>query len=189
MEISVNGNLVTDVSGIPQSAFYTKLGRGVLPTNIYMTGVTGFTIMMWQKLMSLNYYQRVFDFQDAKTNSGIKLYYNDMGTSMTLGISNNNNWEHCFMGQQDFQVWIHFAVTYDPQTSEIFVFIDGIQEKSLNIQNIPDILTDSNFIGGSNSAPDSNVDAYFDEIKIFKQHLTGSEISEEMGRMQPFEAV
>ena len=132
---------------------------------------------------AFKYWNRIIDFG------------NDKLTDSVIGVLSDDTIGHC--GQyvskgalnifysrsaQALQLnkWQHVAFTFSSLSQKANIYVDGNLTKSAIVLGLPNnLVRTSNFIGKSNNG-DPNVDAIYDEIKIFSIALSQSQIQAEM---------
>ena len=134
MTIQLNGQLTTDRFGNPDSALQLSKGYASVPPGVYFDPATGgFTFMSWIKIISLNSYQRIFDFglgPDADNilipcdGQSLNLYFETYLSGAYMG--------RFYFPQIELNKWYHLAVSVSGSTAKLF--LDGVKqgEKSGN---------------------------------------------------------
>ena len=186
----VNAGFTYDRFGIENSALSLTKGYYKIPPGIYFNG-TQFTIMAWVKLRSFQICSRLFDFGKVgplTSNEGVYLSLSFMTTGRPY-LSMQSGIKHIFnISPKTLKLnqWQHLTLMFSfPFYS---IYIDGIEatipgsKTSYSPFSLANVVRDSNFIGRSNwfLNGDKDVDADFDDLKIFNRALTQKELQLEM---------
>ena len=77
--------------------------------------------------------------------------------------------------------WQHVCFVYSVQAAAnvAYMYVNGVLWATANVSDFNNVVRTTNFIGKSNWG-DPNVNAIFDEIKIFSVALTQSQVQFEM---------
>ena len=202
MEIQLNGQLTTDRFGNADSALKLSKGYASVPPAVYFDPATGgFTFMSWVKIISVNSYQRIFDFGLGPNADNIMITCD--GQSLNLRF--DTYLSGAIMGvfyfpQIELNKWYHIAVSVSGSTATLF--LDGVKqgEKSGNEMKVQSLLFDlififlnflkgyqyraiertKNYFGKSNWNSNGLFDGVLDDVKIFNRSLNAFEIGYEM---------
>jgi hypothetical protein len=164
-------SFVPDRFGSDNSAIYFNQGYLQVPAGVYFSG--DFTVTAWIYLKSYQYYSRIIDFGNEPNNDNIILAM--IGTTsqiygrvsqyfQTSSIINLNQW---------------YFISFVLSGTTGYIYVNGRQVVTGSLRIPSNITRQSNYIGKSNWASDSNADAIYDEIKIFKGALTSNDILNE----------
>jgi hypothetical protein len=171
----VNYSFTYDRFCSADSAIYFNSGYLQVPAGFYFSG--DFTFTAWIYLKSYQYFSRIFDFDNGKSNNvllgmaginsqmcGIIFNGTSHKTIQTLSIMNLNEW---------------YFISFVLSGTTGFIYVNGSQAitGTLNVPN--KILRKSNYIGKSNLATDSNADAIYDELKLYQGALSSNDIMNE----------
>ena len=158
------------------SAIYFNKGYLQVPAGVYFSG--DFTVTAWIYLKSYQYYSRLFDFGNGEGSDNVILAMYAT-TSQIRGLT--------FIGSSrsyiqtsiiiNLNEWYFISFVLSGTTGYIYVNGNQVVNGSLFAPN--NITRTSNYIGKSNWASDSNADAIYDEIKIFKGALSSNDIMNE----------
>ena len=126
-----------------------------------------------------NQYQAFFSKSIHSTpNNSYVLYYDNLNNQIGITVCNNVSCSNTYAGQPLNSGWIHFTTTFNDQTDELKVFINGI---FISVTATTQILYDSNPItlgceydAGSLS---NFSNCSLDDILFYNRALTASEIA------------
>ena len=132
MTIKLNAALSADRFGNANSALYFNHGYATAPPGVYFDPDTGgFTVMVWFKPVTINSFQRIFDFGNGPDNNNI--FVANVGTNPTLysnifpgGINSLS------VSSVVINVWVHITFTSrDSNTQEASKFyFNGILDST-----------------------------------------------------------
>jgi hypothetical protein len=160
-------SFVPDRYGSVDQAIYFNQGYLQVPAGVYFTG--DFTVTAWIYLKSYQSYSRIIDFDGyiilgmTSTTSQIfgKIFQN---FETSPPIINLNEW---------------YFISFVLSGTTGYIYVNGKQVITGLLQIPNNIARTNNYIGKSNWASDSNADAIYDEIKIFKGALSSTDILNE----------
>ena len=182
----LNYTLTTDRFGNPNSALDLANGYLQVPSGVYFSGK--FTFTAWVYMRSFGKYSRLFDFGNgAPMNNVFLAMCNSVDLLPYLNVYSTTSFQDMVL-PRDIQVaklnlfykdWSHLAVQFDG--GSFLFYLNGILTgKRTGASGPPNVNRTLNYFGKSNWVADSNVDAIFDEIRIYDRVLSQSEIFELM---------
>ena len=178
----VNVNLVQDRFNRPNSAMNFASGYFRIPAGVYFSGP--FTVTAWVNPQSFQINSRLMEFSDASgrlvlfticdggsLNPRLVFFRNAvMDTYGVPAVPASSNFK--------MNTWSHLAFVYDGNSFSLFSDGNKLTQTS-NILPPNAELRTTNYMGRSNwysSTNNLNVDAIFDEIRIYNRSLSESEI-------------
>jgi len=168
-----NYSFVADRFGRPNSAIYFNNGYLQIPSGVYFSG--DFTITAWIYLKSCTLLARIIDFGNGASDNNVIFGMNDNTSTLIGEIFHNNNKNKL---ESDFKLDLNqwYFVSFVLIDTTVYIYVNG-EKISNGKSHIPiNILRKSNFIGKDNLNRSENVNAIFDEIKIYKGALSKEEI-------------
>ncbi len=188
MTIIENGFTTTDHFERSNSATQFNLGYGQFPPGNYFNPLN-YTFMIWMKVLSLNYYQRIIDFGNGECLNleTFAFFEKTNKIEITTCVGSWNRYVSPITRSISINKWIHFCVTSTFNKKEIY--IDAVKILSYDLPQIDNVQTTKNYIGKSNFPNDDNVHAIFDEMKIFNRTLTIEQIKVEKEKKQPYKII
>jgi hypothetical protein len=187
MTIQLNGQLSPDRFDNPNSAVNFNVGYGTVPPGVYFDPTSGFTIMLWIKLLStITSYTRIIDFGNDFRRDNIIYFFGDNNLPAIYSFNGMAYIRLDSTHSVPINQWTHVSTTYNMGVLKIYT--NGIETGSLSGTSYnPNIMRTKNFVGRSNWYPtDQDVNATFDELKIFNRPLSSNEIMNEMNILQPY---
>ena len=161
------------------SALHLNTGFATAPVGVYFDCTThGFTLMFWIKVIAYGTGNpRILSFYNSGYADRVYIYYpfnilsiNDISLNTPLNLG----------------IWTHIAVTANSSINTIF--IDGHEAASGSFSCGAGVTRKFCNIGRSETFPgDSDLNAYLDELKIFKRPLSQLEVAAEILLSQPYE--
>ena len=168
-----NYSFVEDRFGTPNSAIYFNNGYLQIPSGVYFSD--DFTITVWIYLKSCTHLAKIIHFGNGVSNNNIIFGMNDNTSTLIGEIFQNNNKNKLESDLKlDLNQW-HF-VSFVLIDTKAYIYVNGEQIANGDLHIPINILRKSNFIGKSNLNSFENVNAIFDEIKIYKGALSKEEI-------------
>lgn len=168
-----NYSFVEDRFGTPNSAIYFNNGYLQIPSGDYFSG--DFTITAWIYLKSCTHLAKIIYFGNGVSNDNVIFGMNDNTSTLIGEIFQNNNKNKLESDLKlDLNQW-HF-VSFVLIDTKAYIYVNGEQIANGKLYIPINILRKSNFIGKSNLNSSENVNAIFDEIKIYKGALSKEEI-------------
>jgi hypothetical protein len=168
-----NYYFVADRFGTPNSAIYFNNGYLQIPSGVYFSG--DFTITAWIYLKSCTHLARIIDFGNGVSDNNVIFGMNDNTSTLIGEIFHNNNKNKL---ESDFKLDLNqwYFVSFVLIDTTVYIYVNG-EKISNGKSHIPiNILRKSNSIGKDNLNRSENVNAIFDEIKIYKGALSKEEI-------------
>ena len=188
MTIVGNCRLIEDRFGNPDSAILIELGGyATIPSGIYFDPETGgFTIMVWIKLLSLDYHKIIIDVALGRDKDNIWFGFPPSTTQPYFFINNNNNIVR-FTNPTGIELyeWSHLTLAVNGDIAKLY--IDGELSGLQTGIAYRKIERTSNFIGGDNWG--NRIHAVIDDLKIFNRGLDQSDIQSEMQKLEPYEQI
>ena len=141
-----------------------------------------FSVLLWAKVNSKQDWQRVIDFGNGALSNNIVCSL-AVGPTLTPAfqyyIGSNITFFLISSIELQLNTWHYLAYVLSYPTA--YIYIDGQLTGSMNIIGRQLSITRNNsYIGRSNWMNDADVDAAFDELKIFNRSLTRDEVLFEM---------
>ena len=182
----VNHTLTMDRFGNPNSALNLVNGFLQVPPGVYFSGK--FTFTAWVYMRSFGKNSRLFDFGNgAPMNNVFFAMCNSVDLLPYLNVYSGTLNQDMVL-PRDMQVaklnlfykdWSHLAVQFDG--GSFLFYLNGVLTgKRTGAMGPPNVNRTLNYFGKSNWVANSNVNAIFDEIRIFNRVLSQSEIFELM---------
>jgi WD40 repeat protein len=168
-----NYSFVEDRFGTPNSAIYFNNGYLQIPSGVYFSD--DFTITAWIYLKSCTHLAKIIYFGNGVSNDNVIFGINDNTSTLIGEIFQNNNKNKLESDLKlDLNQW-HF-VSFVLIDTKAYIYVNGEQIANGKLHIPINILRKSNFIGKSNLNSSENINAIFDEIKIYKGALSKEEI-------------
>ena len=171
----VNASFTKDRFENENSAIRLTYGYYQVPAGVYFSG--DFTISIWIRLNEHVSWARIIDFGNGETSNNIILASsNGVPAQPVLLIyyDTNPNTRVSAIPSLEIGNWTHVAFTFDGTTGKIYM------NGTFSAQNYfsrPDQTTRIyNYVGKSNIAIDTNLNADLDDLMIFNRSLSDSEI-------------
>ena len=170
-----NYSFVTDRFCSSDSAIYFNKGYLQVPSGVYFSG--DFTVTAWINFNSYQSYSRIIDFGNGKNNENIIFSMNAAGSYLLGEIYSGSSVRSL---DSNFRINLSqwYFVTFVLNGRRGYIYLNGNQIESNQLSVPNNITRTSNYIGKSNSG-DTNADAIYDDIKIFKRALSSNEIMNE----------
>ena len=159
------------------SAIYFNHGYLKVPVGVYFSG--DFTVTAWIYLKSYQYYSRIIDFGNGQASANI--VFSMFTNSLTLfgRIYNYSSTSHVLSTSPIINVNQWYFISFVLSGTTGYIYVNGSQVANGTLSSPNNITRKINYIGKSNWASDSNADAIYDEIKIFKGALSSTDILNE----------
>ena len=142
--------------------------------------------MIWVKVLSYNYWQRIIDFGNGANLDNVIISCTKMSGLIRV-VSLRNTWLQKFSTKSiALNEWVHITVA--SSGNNVILYLDGVEEFSFTAE-MSDVVTTKNYLGKSNWNKEPNVHAIFDEMKIFNKALTIKEIMVEKDKVQPYRLI
>ena len=136
-------------------------------------------------------WQRIFDFGNDTEHYMFLTPYNSYTSKMRFAIKNGGNEQTLDCSSKlTSQKWKHVVVTIAKDTTKIY--IDGeVAAESTGITIKPsDIHPALNYLGRSQFNSDSNISAYYDDVRIYNYALSADEVKDVMeGKLTNIESI
>ena len=143
--------------------------------------------MIWVKVLSYNYWQRIIDFGNGAPLDNVFITFERTTDKIGIEFFKNTEKEKKTSSKSiALNEWVHLTVT--SSGNNVILYLDGVEEFSFTAE-ISDVVRTKNYLGKSNWESDSNVHAIFDEMKIFNRELTIDEILAEKEKKQPYKLI
>ena len=161
----------------PNSAIYFNSGYLQAPAGLYFTG--DFTVIIWIYLLSYVTNARIIDFSNGNYTQGVTLGM--AGTTFVIkgGVYNlptdYTTPTNLIMTPSMIQLnqWYHVAFSLTDTTG--IIYVNGIQQASGTLLSPYFISRKYNYIGNANPAQ-SFPNAIFDDLKIYQNSLTSTQV-------------
>ena len=183
LTIQSNGQYDLDRFGNSNSALYLNQGWATAPAGLYFDCNIGYTIMLWVKLISMGSGNpRIFDFFNSPNNNRILIVYDPV--TGKVGTMNGFSTSSIVLATG---VWKHVALTSTSTTNIIYINGQQVFSTAVTCATVP---TSKCFIGRSDCYPsDSDINAVYDELKIFNRTFTAGQITAEMQLLEPYNKI
>lgn len=136
-------------------------------------------------------WQRIFDFGNDTEHYMFLTPYNSYTSKMRFAIKNGGDEQTLDCSSKlASQKWKHVVVTISKDTTKIYV--DGeVAAKGTGITIKPsDIHPTLNYLGRSQFNSDSNINAYYDDVRIYNYALSADEVKDVMeGKLTNIESI
>ena len=179
----VNARLTYDRFNKSDSAISLTNGYYKLPPRVYFN--SSYSFLIWAKLKVSTTWARIFDISNQAPNDVVVFAFNAVPSG---GISNvyydktTSKWTLNAMSSIKLELnrWYHIAFVLN--YPNLFIYINGTKLFTNTATNVPNnVKRTFNFVGRSTSYPaDADVNADYDEIKIFNRALSQDELLFEM---------
>ena len=179
ISLKLNAAATTDRFGNENSATVFNLGYGEFPSGKYFNP-SGFTYMIWVKVLSYNNYQRIIDFGNGASLDNVLVAFKGNMDRIVIDIYSKIAVYSTTSKSIELNEWLHITVA--SSGNNVVLYLDGVEEFSFTAQ-ISDVVTTKNYLGKSNWNGEPNVHAIFDEMKIFNKALTIKEIMVEKDKV------
>jgi hypothetical protein len=181
MTIGLNANLAPDRFGKAQSALYLNDGFCTVPPGVYFNG-SPFTITAWVKEAQFVTYGRFLDFGNGYSHENVVLAIANPNPNPFLIISNAGAYSPEIDASLFLSLgaWTHLAAVFDGSNG--LVYVNGTPGVSRATAAPDNVVRQNCYFGRSNwlSNGDKDVQAYFDDIKIYNRALSHTEILRDM---------
>ena len=150
------------------------------------------TVAMWVNWRTpTTQWQRIFDFGNDTEHYMFLTPYNSYTSKMRFAIKNGGDEQtlDCSSKLSSY-VWKHVAVTLGKDKTTIY--IDGEEAASTTGITIKpsDFHPVLNYLGRSQFAADTNISAYYDDVRVYNYALSADEVKEAMeGKVNSIESV
>jgi hypothetical protein len=179
----VNTQLAPDRFNNPQSALYLNTGYCKVPPGVYFNGGS-FTISAWVHQVQASACSRLLDFaNDACSDfTGVGLScYNGQCPAFSIWRGTSSPGDLIATCSIPLTVWAHLAVAYDGTNA--YFYINGTLCGSKAFLPPNNVVRQNCFIGRSCWYPNQpDVNAIYDNIKIYNRSLTSQEIAQDMNQ-------
>lgn len=200
---SFNGTHLVLLGGASATQGYVDLPNRLISTNAAVNGGTGrITVEGWVTPRGSRAWGRIFDFGSntsgeatgpggAGNGADYFMLAGQVNTDVTrklLEITNNDalgsptaggptGAQNTTVESSGLNVPLHFAVTWDEATGQVRYYENGFLVSDLVVNRRLDHLNDINvWLGRSNWYADQNIQADYDEIRIYAEALSPGEI-------------
>ena len=160
-----------------------------MPAGVYLCG--DFTTIVWINILSQVVGRpRYLDISNLDASSQgideiVHAIYSKDGSGAFDNCTNNpgvetmnqNSWNYLIARNNELQLntWYHIAVVM--QSTNVYIYINGIQAAS-GIGNAPNcVARSSNYIGKSNDNSDPYLNPVIDELRIYQGAMNASQVS------------
>jgi hypothetical protein len=168
LQCGANVMFVYDRFCNPDSAIYLNNGYLQVPPGVYFS--SDFTIIAWINLKSFVNWSRIIDFANGGSVDSVRFFYhnNDI-LKVTIFSGSSPSYLQTKPLPLELGKWYHFAIVLNKTICFLYLNGNFTISKALNVPR--NVTRNSNYIGKSNSG-EPNVDAIYDDIKIYKTALT-----------------
>ncbi len=129
MVLQLNAELTYDRFGTPNSALLLNHGYASIPSGVYFNPLTGgFTAMVWVKILSINSYQRVFEFGIGQSNNNVFICLEGRSYMVIFG-TNSGQLNGILI---ELNTWYHLAVSVTNYIGSFYVNGVKVQEGTGN---------------------------------------------------------
>ncbi len=169
-----NYSFVSDRFGTPNSAIYFRHGYLQIPKGVYFSG--DFTVTVWIYLKSYQWSSGIFNFgnEESIDNVGLEMFENS--SKVTGYIYKETNYSQILKCLPIIALNQWHFVSFVLSNSTGYIYANESIIASYPLLRPNGVLRKNNYIGKSNWPLDSNIDAIYDEIKIYNGALLKDEI-------------
>ena len=185
LAIQSNGQYDLDRFGNSNSTLYLNQGWAIAPAGLYFNCNIGYTIMLWVKLIAMGSGNpRLFNFFNSPYNNRVLIVYEP--STGKIGTMSGWSTSNIYLTTG---IWKHVALTSNSTTN--IIYINGQQVFSSSYAcSAAAVPTNQCYIGRSDCYPgDSDINAAYDELKIFNRTLTAGQITAEMQQIEPYNKI
>jgi hypothetical protein len=173
-------NLVRDVLAQNNSAIRItgKVDSIIIKEDIDLN--EDFTITMWARVIENRFNAALFDLGNGPKNHNIMLYFSQLTMKPAVAVYNKAIRMGVARSSREISlgVWHHYAVTIDQD--RLSLYVDGVLAETVECSSIISSASRSvNYLGRS-SWKNTDINADFDQIKIYNRTLHQAEINDEM---------
>ncbi len=166
-------SFVSDRFDSPNSAIYFNLGYLQVPEGVYFSG--DFTFTSWIYLKSIQSWARLFDFGNGNPMDNIALSLYEQTCQIFGQTNKGTSVSDILTPSINLNQWYFVSFVLSGTTGYIYFDGNQIANGTLFVPN--NLNRKYNYFGKSNWAENSNADAIYDEIKIYKGALSKDEIN------------
>ena len=170
-------------------AIVFNVGYGQFPIGQYFEP-TGYTYMIWVKILAYSYYQGLISFMNNKVSrlDAIEMYTEILTGKLKVSAYEGYNQKFLLSSSDALPIgeWVHITVTSGSQNIEVYINSNKIGSFTSSRSTGQ---TQYNYIGLGPYAGYTESQATFDEFKIFNRKLNLQEIFIEMNKIQPFDII
>ena len=157
----------------PNSSIYFNIGYLQVPASIYFSG--DFTVTAWIYLKSFKMWQRILDFGNGEYNENVLLAMIRTTSKIHASVYEFSSCKGLDISEIiELNKWYFISLVLNGKKG--YIYVDGNLFASGPLLRPNDVLRKNNYIGKSNWPSDSNADAIYDEIKIYKGALSPNSI-------------
>jgi hypothetical protein len=168
-----NYSFVSDRFCTPNSAIYFRNGFLQVPEGVYFSG--DFTVTAWIYLKSFKMWQRIIDFGNGELNENVLLAMIRTTSKIHASVYEFSSCKGLDISDIiELNKWYFISLVLNGKKG--YIYVDGNLFASGPLLRPNDVLRKNNYIGKSNWPSDSNADAIYDEIKIYKGALSPNSI-------------
>ena len=140
-------------------------------------GTGGITLSLWVKADSFTGYTNLFYGSATGGNHGYGMMLNSAG-EVRYEIYGSTGGRQYVVTDDSLTAdkWYHLVMTFDHQTNQLKLYINGEEKKSNTLSDPGDVQSPQGFIIGSHAGTSYYFDGLIDEIKIYPFALTQDEI-------------
>ena len=184
LAIQSNGQYDLDRFGNSNSTLYLNQGWAIAPAGLYFNCNIGYTIILWVKLIAMGSGNpRLFNFFNSPYNNRVLIVYEP--STGKIGTMSGWSTSNIYLTTG---IWKHVALTSNSTTN--IIYINGQQVFSSSYACSAAVPTNQCYIGRSDCYPgDSDINAAYDELKIFNRTLTAGQITAEMQQIEPYNKI
>ena len=178
MIYGANATFTNDRNNASLSAVDLNFGYYTIPPGSYSYGKT-WTVSFWIFLKLLGNYPRIIDFINAPDNDNIIIFLN----SYNIGVCIYNSLLRLDVKSDtdlNASIWNH--VSFVKNLNQMSLYINGRLQNSPRTQRatFANLTKGSNYLGKSNQVTILNINAKFDDLKIFDYAMNSSHIIQNM---------
>jgi hypothetical protein len=175
----VNYSFVADRFGFPNSAIYLNNGYLKIPPGIYIHG--DYSVVIWMKFKEFKFLNNLLEFannDNQLVNNLLQLYLYH-GGYIGSGVVESGNYQGSFIeisppsaASSSFELnkWYQFVFVLKNTNAYLYVNSE-LAIKGIQTTRPSKIIRNNNFIGQSNY-PAANINAIYDDIKIYDGALS-----------------
>jgi hypothetical protein len=155
------------------SAIYFNVGFLQVPSGVYFSG--DFTITAWIYLLAYQSHSRIIDFGNGAASDNVVFAMMSSSSSMYALI--NNATSHILITTPSLiqlNTWYHVAFVFKGTVG--YIYVNGNLATS-GTQYVPrNVSRSSNYIGKSNWINNQNANATYDDLRIYAEALSATQI-------------
>jgi len=145
-------------------------------------GTGSITLSLWVKANSFSGYTELFYGSATGGNHGYGMMLNSSGEVRYEIYGSTGGRQYVTSDSITTDKWYHLVMTFDHQTNQLKLYINGEKNKSNTLSDPGDVQSPQGFIIGSHAGTSYYFDGFIDEIKIYPFALTEDEVKLDYNR-------